>query len=291
MDLGTLNPERVEAILARNGAVSITLSEGGDDLVLEPMPGETPLWADTRISGLFPPDADLGDLSDDLKTTLGLTALPTHHFESLSDRVWEREWLKYFRPLRFGRRLWVCPAGMRAPVADSVTIKLDPGLAFGTGTHATTALCLEWLDAQDLRGRTLLDFGCGSGVLAIAALKLGAAHADAVDIDPQAVLAARRNAESNAVTARLVASERVPAADVRYDVVIANILAEPLLHNAERLAHHVDAGGTLAMSGILAGEVERVLHAYREWIEFDRPAYRDDGSQTWALLSGRRQGS
>ena len=173
MDLDALDSEAVEEVFERFGASSTTLTDAGSDPVLEPGPGETPIWAKTRITGMFSPDIDLQALQDCLMAEFELTELPPHHIEDLEDRAWEREWLKDFGPMQFGRRLWICPTGSDTPDTDAVVIHLDPGLAFGTGTHATTALCLEWLDGLSLSGKTMLDYGCGSGILAIAGLKLG----------------------------------------------------------------------------------------------------------------------
>ena len=166
MHLGTLSPSDVEAVFTRHGASSICLTDGGDEPVLEPGPGETPLWADTCITALFPPEVDMDALRSSLRSELGLAKLPAHQVESLADRVWEREWLKDFGPMRFGSRLWICPGDHVLAEDDAVVVQLAPGLAFGTGTHPTTALCLEWLDSLELWNKTLLDYGCGSGVLA-----------------------------------------------------------------------------------------------------------------------------
>jgi ribosomal protein L11 methyltransferase len=203
MNLDTLNPAAVEEIFNRHGAWSVTLSDAGNNPVLEPGLGETPLWTDTRITGLFSADADLKELEAKLLSEFELARLPSHRVEGLSDRTWEREWLKDFGPMKFGKRLWISPGDGKVEQDDAIIIRLDPGLAFGTGTHPTTALCLEWLDGLALSGKTMLDFGCGSGVLAIAALKLGCHSATAMDIDPQAVIATRQNAESNGVAGRL----------------------------------------------------------------------------------------
>ena len=288
MDLETLNPDSVEEVFARHGALSITLSDAGDKPVLEPGPGETPLWRDTRITALFDADADLARLQDDLLQMFGLDELPAHEVSDLKDRAWEREWLNDFGPMRFGERLWICPSGASVDADDAVVVNLDPGLAFGTGTHATTALCLEWLDGLPLANRSVLDYGCGSGVLSIAALLLGSGPATAMDIDPQAVTATTSNADNNGVLdAITVLGADDPIAD-RFDVVIANILAAPIIQLADTIAAHVKSGCLLALSGILSEQVNDVVDAYAPWIEFDEPVFRDQGGQTWARLTGRR---
>jgi len=181
-DVGSADPAPIEETLTSLGATSVTLEDAADDPVLEPAPGETPLWPTVRLRALFREDADPRAIQAGLVELLPPTTLL--RFEVLEDRPWEREWLRDFHPMRFGRRLWVCPDGQAAGDANAVRVALDPGLAFGTGTHPTTALCLEWLDGSELRGCRVIDYGCGSGILAIAALKLGAAEAFAYDIDP-----------------------------------------------------------------------------------------------------------
>ncbi len=291
MNLETLNPASVEEILVRHGAQSVTFSDAGDAPVLEPGPGETPFWKCTRISGLFGPDADRAGLLDDLRASLELEELPIHHWEALADREWEREWLRDFGPMRFGERLWVCPAANHPDQQDAVVVRLDPGLAFGTGTHATTAMCLEWLDSRDLQGRSLLDYGCGSGVLAIAALKLGCGHAVAMDIDPQAVLATRRNAAQNDVQERLTVISSAQDVAGQFDVIVANILAGPLAELAAGIVNHLQPGGWLGLSGILSEQAGEVLEAYAPWVEFDAPEFRAQGGQTWTRLTGRKRHS
>lgn len=282
MDLGTLDAGSVESVLERHGASAVTFTDAGDTPVLEPGPGETPLWRSTRVTGLFAPDTDFRALCTDLEQSLGLSRLPPHAVHELADRAWEREWLRDFHPMRFGRRLRVCPHGQQPRAAGAVVVQLDPGLAFGTGTHPTTALCLEWLDGLELDGRTVLDFGCGSGILAIAALKLGARRAFAVDNDPQALTATRRNATANGVAARLeTCRQRV---DDTFDVVVANILAKSLVEHAAWLAGRVAPGGALALSGIMAGQADDVCRAYRDAIDFAPAASKDD----WVRLAGIR---
>jgi ribosomal protein L11 methyltransferase len=288
MDLDTLQPDAVEEIFARHGASSITLTDAGDQPVLEPAPGETPLWADVRITGLFAADTDFTALQTDLTSTLGIGALPRHEVSDLEDRDWEREWLRDFGPMQFGSRLWVCPSNSSIDDENAAVVLLDPGLAFGTGTHPTTALCLEWLDGLNLKDTKMLDYGCGSGVLAIAALKLGCDRAVAMDIDPQAVRATTENALNNKVRERIQISNHARGIAGEFDVVIANILAGPLIEFAESIAAHVKVGCLLALSGILSEQVGDVLEAYRPWIEFDEPAFREQVGQSWARLNGRR---
>lgn len=290
MSLEALNPDRVEAILVRHGAKAVSLTDAGGAAVLEPAPGETPLWNDTRIAGLFDADFDVEALKRDLKDSLAIDSLPEHRLESLRDRAWEREWLRDFRPRRFGERLWIAPDEMPVAAANAVVVKLDPGLAFGTGSHATTALCLEWLDGLELAGKTVLDYGCGSGVLAIAALKLGAISAFGIDIDAQAIAASKRNATRNGVDRRLGLGMAAAGAGEQYDVVVANILAGPLAELAPVLAAAVRANGLLALSGVLAEQVDGLAAAYEEWFEFDEPALLPQDGQTWARLSGTRTG-
>lgn len=288
MDLESLNREMVEEIFTRHGASSITLTDAGDKPVLEPAPGETPLWPDVRITGLFAGDTDFAALKTDLQSSLGLTALPTHDISALEDRDWEREWLKDFSAMKFGSRLWICPGDATVDDTDAIVVRLDPGLAFGTGTHPTTALCLEWLDQLDLAGKRLLDYGCGSGVLAIAAVLLGADRAVAMDIDSQAVRATIDNAERNNVRDRLQVGNHARGIAGEFDVVVANILAGPLVELAQPICAHVKGGCLLALSGILSEQVGDVLAAYRPWIEFEEPEYREQDGQVWARLNGRR---
>jgi ribosomal protein L11 methyltransferase len=291
MNLESLNPASVEEILVRHGAQSVAFSDAGDRPVLEPGPGETPLWNRTRITGLFEAGIDLAALLADLRTSLELEELPEHELQTLADRDWAREWLKDFGPMRFGARLWVCPAGSQPGQQDAVVVRLNPGLAFGTGTHATTAMCLEWLDSLDLAGKTLLDYGCGSGVLAIAALRLGCRRAHAMDIDPQAVLATHRNAAENGVQEDLTVSGSADDIVGRFDVVVANILAGPLAELAADITQHVRPGGRLGLSGILSEQADVVREAYAPWFDFDAPEFRPQDGQTWTRLTGSKRHS
>jgi ribosomal protein L11 methyltransferase len=290
--IGSTDPEAYENALLGLGASSITLEDAADDPVLEPAPGTTPLWPTVRLKALFAADADRNAILLTLAQQFP-SPLPPLSFEAIADRAWEREWLKDFRPMRFGRRLWVCPADMRPSQSDlqltssdpqPTFIDLDPGLAFGTGTHPTTALCLEWLDGATLADKTVIDYGCGSGVLAIAALRLGAASAVAVDIDPQAITATFENARRNKVSDRIVACTAEDFRDTPADIVLANILAEPLEQLAARLAALVRPSGSIVLSGLLSSQAPRLASLYGAWFDMDPMATRED----WARLSGSR---
>jgi ribosomal protein L11 methyltransferase len=280
LSIGSADPAPFEDALLAAGAASITLEDAGDDPVLEPPPGATPLWPRVRIKALFDSAADADALRE---------SFPDATLEHIADRAWEREWLKDFRPMRFGQRLWVCPGGQRPQLDESAgapcLIELDPGLAFGTGTHPTTALCLDWLDGASLPGKFVVDYGCGSGVLAIAALKLGAAAALAIDIDPQALLATRENAARNQVAERLTVTGPGAASTRPTDILLANILAEPLLELAPSFAERVVPGGCVVLSGILRSQAPPVASRYAAWFDMSPATFRDD----WTLLHGVRR--
>jgi len=285
MNLESIDPDRLEAVLLESGAQSITLTDAGDAPVLEPGPGETPLWPDTRVTALFSPDTDFEQVATDIRRSLGLERTPSYSVEALADRAWEREWMDRFGPMRFGRRLWIVPGEGPAPDPEAVIVRLDPGLAFGTGTHETTALCLEWLDSAKLRGRRVFDFGCGSGILGIAALKLGALSVDAMDIDLQAVTATRQNARRNGVLEALNVSTELPPASRQYDVVLANILAGTLIDNAALITDWTRSGGQVVLAGLLTDQSDDVIREFADRVEFDPPVARGD----WVRLSGTRK--
>jgi ribosomal protein L11 methyltransferase len=281
----------IEAALENIGALAVTLGDAGDEPQLEPPPGATPLWGQLQITALFAPDeASRKEVEILVSSLAGHLATPPR-FERIEDQAWEHTWRDDFAPTRFGERLWVCPRGERPPdeQPDQVIVALDPGLAFGTGHHPTTALCLKWLDSADLTGTRLIDYGCGSGILAIAALKLGAAQALAVDHDPQALEATRANATENGVASRLrcltPCDTLSSAPDEQADYLVANILASPLIELAPRLATCLRPGGALALSGLLLDQVESVAAAYAPWLDLEPPEICED----WVLLTGRRR--
>jgi ribosomal protein L11 methyltransferase len=277
------DPDRISELLNAAGAEAVTFEDAADQAILEPLPGETHLWGRTKVSGLFAADADSARIIDHLRDALGDRALQAT-VTVVDDQDWERAWMDQFQPMRFGRRLWICPHWHTPPKPQDVTVMLDPGLAFGTGTHATTALCLEWLDAQDLHGKTVIDYGCGSGILAIAAAKLGARHIWAVDHDPQALTATGNNAAANGVESRISLHEPGALPQVTADVLLANILAGPLLELAPRFARLLRPGGNLVLSGILREQTSALLEKYQAWFNMEPATIREE----WVRLSGRR---
>ena len=276
--------EHWEDTLLELGAVSVTFMDGEDQPIYDPDLGTTPLWSHTHLLALFESDVDAQALRQHLQL-LGGDDTPEMHLEQIEDQDWERSWMDNFHPMRFGQRLWIVPSWHAAPEPDAVNLLLDPGLAFGTGTHPTTALCLEWLDGQHLDNCSVLDFGCGSGILAIAAKLLGAQQLTCTDIDVQALEATRDNASRNGIAAAdipVYLPEDMPQQE--FDVVLANILAGPLVALAPQLIGHTRSGGRIALSGILAEQAQEVRDAYSAAFTLDPTAEKDG----WVCISGVR---
>ncbi len=268
------------------GALSVSFQDEGDQPLFEPKPGEIPLWRKTRVIALFEEEVDLSQVRSAICDSFAAGSLVDWHEEEIQDRAWERAWLDHFKPMQFGRRLWIVPTGFELPKQEgAVCVNLDPGLAFGTGTHPTTALCLQWLDGQELQGKTVLDFGCGSGILTIAALLLGAQKAVAVDIDTQALTATIDNARKNSVEDQVdcYLPSRMPK--LKADLLLANILANPLIELSAQLAEYVRPEGTLVLSGILREQADEVISAYEAHFAMEEPVYLED----WVRLAGVRR--
>ncbi|HFG2032807.1 TPA: 50S ribosomal protein L11 methyltransferase [Vibrio cholerae] len=276
-----------DMLMEETGAVSVTFLDAKDTPVFEPLPGETRLWGDTDVVALYEADMDTSRILQQIKASNMLAEGFAHKVEQVEDKDWEREWMDNFHPMQFGRRLWICPSWREVPDPKAVNVMLDPGLAFGTGTHPTTALCLEWLDNLDLSGKTVIDFGCGSGILAIAAIKLGAAKVIGIDIDPQALLASKDNAARNGVEDQIeVYLPKDQPEGLVADVVVANILAGPLRELSPIIKGLLKPGGQLAMSGILDTQAESVAEFYRDDLELDPIAEKSE----WCRISGRKLG-
>ena len=284
-DLQSLDAEAAEAACFAAAALSVTLVDAQDDPVLEPAPGELRLWRNTRVRALFAQESDSGAA---LRRLAAAAGIGTERIQALHvpDRAWEREWLKDFHAMRFGQRLWVCPFHEQVSEAGAVVVNLDPGLAFGTGTHASTALCLTWLDAHLRPGARIIDYGCGSGVLSLAAAKLAAAAVHAFDIDPQALLATTDNAAANEVQARVHVHTQEPTLPAGVDVLLANILSGALCELAPRFAALTRPGGQVVLAGIMEAQIAEVTAAYAPCFDVARFGGRDG----WACLAGRRHG-
>jgi ribosomal protein L11 methyltransferase len=301
-DLGSLDAQTAESVAFDCGALAVTFVDARDDPVFEPAPGATPLWPATRVKCLFAAvEAQPRKYEAPAPALAARLGIDTTLIEvrAVADRAWEREWLKDSHALRFGRRLWVCPHHERVSAPDAVIVALDPGLAFGTGTHASTALCLTWLDAHfpappasaehfaatRLRGARVIDYGCGSGVLGIAAARLGAAEVHAFDIDPQALLATAENARANDVQARLRVHASADALPRCTDVLLANILAAPLCALAACFAALVRPDGQVVLAGLMEHEAAEVTAAYATCFDVVRFGERDG----WVCLAGKRR--
>ena len=287
LDTNSDHATELEDLLLEAGASAVTLQDGKDQPLFEPAPGSTPLWHHTVVIGLFDAHTDMDEVVSILKHQYQREPFPNHKIEIVEDKDWEREWMTHFVPMQFGTRLWVCPSWKEVPEPDSVNLMLDPGLAFGTGTHPTTALCLEWLEKQgDLCEKSIVDYGCGSGILAITALLLGAKCVTGVDLDPQALTATIDNAERNNIAPeklQVFLPEKAPREKV--DIVLANILAGPLVQLAPTLATYLEPGGKIALSGILSEQTDSIVTTYSEWFDLEPVVHNDD----WILVTGTRR--
>lgn len=285
IDSNKTDADTIEDAILAAGAVSVTLEDNADQPILEPALGETPLWDNTRITGLFDAETNTEQANKLAELELG-KALPPHRWELLEDKDWEREWMKNYHPIQCGENLWICPSWIEPPEPEKINLMLDPGLAFGTGTHPTTFLCLQWIDEQNVAGKKLYDYGCGSGILGIAALLKDADQVLGVDIDPQALLATASNAERNNLPSDAMPvflPEDCPTEQA--DIMLANILAGPLAELAPALNALTKPGGLLCLSGILDIQANAVMDAYKEWFDFDPIAQKDE----WVRLTARKK--
>tara|TARA_B100000780_G_scaffold276392_1_gene244877 strand:- start:416 stop:1309 length:894 start_codon:yes stop_codon:yes gene_type:complete len=282
--------EFLEDILLVCGAGAVSMLDGADQALFEPIKGTTPLWQDTQVMGLFEADTDADELvnylSNGWQAEFPNTPLPDYKLEILEDKDWERQWMDRFEPVQFGSRLWVCPSWKPVPDPSAVNLMLDPGLAFGTGSHPTTALCLQWIAEQDWQGKTAIDYGCGSGILAIGAILMGAKHVIGVDNDTQALTATTDNAQRNGISAATI-PVFLPAQTPNQprDVMLANILADPLIDMAAHLAKLTKTGGLIALSGILQHQADAVIEAYQPWFNMHTVVSKND----WVRIDGTKR--
>jgi len=280
-----------ETLLSSLGAVSVTLDDAENQDLLEPLPGETPLWNKVIVTGIYAQEEG-EDIDVTALETFIRTQLPTEPMRSefLEDQVWERSWMDYYEPIQIGEKYWIVPEWIEPPEADAVNIKLDPGLAFGTGNHASTFLCLQWLGKIDVKDKVVIDYGCGSGILGVAALLLGAKKVYATDIDPQAVLATKQNAELNGVLENLYVGlpEEFNAEfkNQQADILVANILAGPLMSLAKEFSTLIKSEGEFALAGVIEEQVTDVSSIYSEFFDIVEVEKREE---TWCRISGSRK--
>jgi ribosomal protein L11 methyltransferase len=285
LELDGLDAERVEEACMEFGALAVSYTDMRDDPILEPAPGEFRLWPHSRLQALYPFDSKPEEIVAGLAHVLRIEP-GRIRVETLADKVWEREWLRDFHPMCFGHRLWVAPHHSHVHTQGAVVVRLDPGLAFGTGTHPTTAMCLAWLDENVRDGQVVIDYGCGSGVLAVAATKLGARVAHAFDIDPQALTATRDNAAANQVADRVQVVATDAGLPQGADILLANILCAPLCELAPRFAALTSPGGKIVLAGLLAAQADEVTRSHAPWFDISPFATRDG----WTALAGSRRG-
>ncbi len=267
------------------GAVSVTYLDAQDEPVYEPRIGETKIWTSTQVVALYELENDVEQVQRVMTKKFQHHTLEDWHYEFIDDQAWERAWMAFYHPMKFAQRLWVCPTGQEQYEAGTVCLTLDPGLAFGTGTHPTTALCLEWLASADLAGKTVIDYGCGSGILAVAAVLLGANAAYCIDIDPQALTATQDNALKNDVADKIHTFLPEDFTPRQADVVLANILAKPLIDLSSAICGLVKENGALVLSGILAEQADSVIDAYAQHIDFAPRVQQED----WIRLNGHKR--
>jgi ribosomal protein L11 methyltransferase len=280
--------EALEDWFFNHDALSITYQDAADDPILEPALGDSPLWQQVKIMVLYPGDVDTKSIDRAFDSSPLAANVSSARWEVLEDKDWVRAWMDNYEPMQFGANLWICPSWQEPPNPDAVNIMLDPGLAFGTGTHPTTALCLTWLGKHAADFEHAIDYGCGSGILAIAALKLGVKQLLAVDYDPQAVIATKDNAERNQVDMSAL-TICLPEDDPKdkTPLMIANILADTLKSLKQDLADRVLPNGKIILSGILSSQADSVIEHYQPWFEMEQPIELND----WVLIVGTRNNS
>jgi ribosomal protein L11 methyltransferase len=288
IQINTVVPEALAEVLSdaliNSGAVSVTFEDAKDEPIFEPPLGETPIWPNTKVIGLFDAETDAKAVIQNLVSTLPELNAEEFKVEALEDKDWVRAWMDQFKPMPFGEKLWIVPSWHEPPESDAINLKLDPGMAFGTGTHPTTALCLTWLDQNPPKDKEVVDYGCGSGILALAAEKLGAKSVKGTDIDPQAITASEQNAERNEAHIEFKLVKEFQSEPV--DLVLANILAGPLKELAPVFQSLVKPGGTLVLSGLLTSQAEELQTHYQAF-GFDLDTFEQQ--EEWGLLAGKKR--
>jgi len=290
LDATSDTADTLSDLLSEAGASAVTMQDAANQPLFEPLPGAVPLWSQTWVIGLFEADANMEAVIQQLKSAWGEKEFPAWQLNPLEDKDWVKAWMDNFKPMQFGEQLWIIPGGYEPPAPYAINIHLDPGLAFGTGTHPTTAMCLTWLDGHPTKNKTVIDFGCGSGILAIAAALLGADKVWATDIDPQALLATHDNAEKNQVADKIDTLLPKDMPEIQADVVLANILAGPLTELAPLFARLTATNGQIVLSGIIESQQQSIISAYQDFFEMELYLKQSEtGQEAWICLHGTRK--
>jgi len=277
----------VESLLLECGACAVTIQDALDHPIYEPAHGTEPLWEQIILTGLFDASLSIDEIVIGLNTQ-GEDTFTVNHIDIIDDKQWDKEWTKHFHPIQFREKLWICPSWIEPPDPKGLNLKIDPGLAFGTGSHPTTALCIEWLANHDIEGLQLIDYGCGSGILGLAGTLLGAKHCVSIDTDQQALDSTIINTQKNNIPdSQLQTYLPENAPQIKADIVISNILANTLIDLCEHLSSYQNSNGIILLSGILKSQVEEVSIAYHEWYSIKSVTTRDE----WACIHGIKKAS
>ena len=271
-----------EKILESYQPLSISMQGFGEEKIYEPLPGEMPIWEKIRVKAMYQNIKNLSDLENEIINKTNIKILNNKVIKAIGEKDWQEEWVQSSKPMRFGEKLWIYPDHLIDNLEGKVCVNLNPGLAFGTGSHPTTRLCLEWLEKSNLDQKSVLDYGCGSGILGISAIKLGAKSVTAIDLDPQAVIASKNNAEKNHVQQEIEITDNNKTIEKNFNIIVANILAKPLIELAPYFYRKLNKEGAICLSGILEGQINIIKDAYLKYFNLSEIKIKDG----WVMMSG-----
>ena len=271
-----------EKILESYQPLSISIQGFGEEKIYEPLPGEMPIWEKIRVKAMYQNIKNLSELENEIINKTNIKIFNNKVIKAIGEKDWQEEWVQSSKPMRFGEKLWIYPDHLIDNLEGKVCVNLNPGLAFGTGSHPTTRLCLEWLEKSNLDQKSVLDYGCGSGILGISAIKLGAKSVTAIDLDPQAVIASKNNAEKNHVQQEIKITDNNKKIEKNFNIIVANILAKPLIELAPYFYKKLNQDGVICLSGILEGQINIIKDAYLRYFNLSEIKIKDG----WVMMSG-----